>query len=111
MDPVKTLELMATVGPTRAAKALGVSTTTLHKARRTMEVSKIVEVAASGLLKQPAPVQRAAEAHMEMKSFAPSPAAQRRHQEEMMFVISVAADKAPVVRRFMEMLDAEIISA
>ena len=48
--PDKTLMLMKSLGPTRAAQALGVSTTTLYKARATGEVSKVLEIAAEGAL-------------------------------------------------------------
>lgn len=46
-----TLRLMSTVGPSRAARYLGVSTTTLHKARNSHEVSKVIEVASAGVLR------------------------------------------------------------
>jgi hypothetical protein len=121
--PTKTLELMGQHGPTRAAQMLGVSTSRLHKARREMKVSKIVEVAANALLKGPAtraellssevaPV--ASEPRglpLEQVSFAPTPAAQQRHQDETMFLISVPTEKAELVKRFAEMLDAECLSA
>jgi hypothetical protein len=113
--PTRTLELMDKEGPTRAAKSLGVSTSRLHKARREMKVSKIVEVAANALLKgpahraemtspEPAPIS-------EMHSFSPSPAAEQRRGEETMFLLSVPTEKAELVRRFADMLDAECLSA
>lgn len=112
-DPVKTLQLVATLGVTKAAKELGVSTTTLHKARRGLTVSKVVEMAATGLLvkhapKRPANAQPAAVA--EMASFAPTPEAEQRHRDAL-FVIAVDAEKAPLVRRFAELLDAEFVAA
>lgn len=114
--PTRTLELMDKRGPTLAAKELGVSTSRLHKARRENKVSKIVEVAANALLRSPAtraellssePVTSASE----MPSFSPTPAAEQRRGEETMFLLSVDSSKAELVRRFANMLDAELLSA
>ena len=48
--PINTLRLMEWVGPSRASRLLGVSTTTLHKTRTANRVSKVIEVAAEGAL-------------------------------------------------------------
>lgn len=45
-------ELLRKIGTTAAAKKLGVSTTTLHKARNSGLVSKVIEVAAKAELEQ-----------------------------------------------------------
>lgn len=118
--PTKTLEMMDKYGPTRAARDLGVSASRLHKARRTGEVSKVVEVAATALLRGPllknaVPHQVAAEERF--ISSAPEPAekpaapATSMRGEETMFLISVPAEKAELVRHFAAKLDAECISA
>lgn len=48
--PVALLSLMAKIGPTKTSKQLGVSTTTLYKARKTKTVSRVYEVAAEAKL-------------------------------------------------------------
>lgn len=114
--PVQTLALMDERGPTRAARELGVSTSRLHKARREHKVSKIVEVAATALLKGPSiraemMSPETAPPIAEMRSFTPSPAAEQRRGEETMFLLSVDSSKAELVKRFATMLDAELLSA
>jgi hypothetical protein len=49
-NPVNVLHLMEKIGVTKAAKEVGTSTTTLHKARQNGIVSKTVEVAAGAVL-------------------------------------------------------------
>ena len=51
VPPVSVLKLMDAVGPSRASRLLGVSTTTLHKVRKHGLVSKVIEVAAHGALR------------------------------------------------------------
>lgn len=48
--PVNVLGLMEKIGVTKAAKEIGTSTTTLHKARQNGIVSKTVEVAARAVM-------------------------------------------------------------
>jgi hypothetical protein len=48
--PIATLALVQKIGVTRASKEIGVSTTTLHKARKGNIVSKVVEIAAESAL-------------------------------------------------------------
>ena len=85
-----TLRLMTVVGPSRAARSLGVSTTTLHKARNTHEVSKVIEVAAAGVLRglNAEPTKRLDT-----------------------FMLEVESHKAPLVEKFAEMLHAKLIHA
>lgn len=52
VQPKRTLALLETVGVSKASRALGVSTTTLHKARKLGLVSKVIEVAADGELQR-----------------------------------------------------------
>jgi hypothetical protein len=49
-QPVNVLKLIDKVGVTKAAKDIGTSTTTLHKARENGLVSKPIEVAAGAIL-------------------------------------------------------------
>lgn len=100
VPPVHLAQLMSTIGPTRAAQQLGVSTTMLHKARKENEVTRVVEVAAEsilGHLPNPAPVKVA-------RSAAPPP-------PDAMFLIAVSRDKAPVIEKMAEILGAELVSA
>lgn len=99
--PINTLALLKTLGVTKAAKEIGTSTTTLHKARKNGIVSKVVETAATAVLDH---LGDAAAAPKQLK--APEPAHDRR-----MFLLEVDADKAPLVEKFAELLRAEIISA
>lgn len=48
--PLLMLSLMGNVGVTRASKMLGVSTTTLHNARRNNKVSRVIELASEHAL-------------------------------------------------------------
>lgn len=50
VEPKATATLMKEMGPSRASRILGVSTTTLHKAIKLGEVSRVIEVAAEGAL-------------------------------------------------------------
>ncbi len=49
--PTNTRALIAGIGVTRASRLLGVSTTTLHKARKNTVVSKVIEVGAEAAMK------------------------------------------------------------
>lgn len=51
VPPLRTLQLVSVMGVTRASKELGVSMTTLHKARKNGYVSKVIEVASDGVLR------------------------------------------------------------
>lgn len=52
VPPIKTLQLMAAIGVSKTARTLGVSTTTLHKARNHNLVSRVIEVASAGALRE-----------------------------------------------------------
>mgnify|MGYP001594291282 CR=1 FL=1 len=51
-SPVVVLQLMETLGPARAARAMGISPTTLYKAQKTGVVSKNIELAAEAVMNQ-----------------------------------------------------------
>lgn len=82
-----TLRLMTTVGPSRAARYLGVSTTTLHKARNSQEVSKVIEVASAGVL----------------RGLSAEPT---KHLDT--FILEVEHHKTPLVEKFAEMVSARL---
>lgn len=101
--PTATLALVGKIGVTRASKEIGTSTTTLHKARKAGVVSKVVEVAAAHALE-----------HLGDVTAAPLRIAARREQrprQDAMFLLSVSADKAPLVEQFAKALHAELVSA
>lgn len=107
--PKATADLVIRDGVTKAARALGVSTTTLHKARVSNEVSKVVEVAAAGLLGYNSSTER--------RSFSSSEATVRQVPnlntalDTELFLVEVPADKAPLVEKFAEMVHATILRA
>lgn len=49
VEPMYALHLMERIGPTAAAKAIGVTPGTLHKARNNKAISRAFEVAAKGI--------------------------------------------------------------
>lgn len=51
-EPLAVCDLMERFGAGKAAEMIGVSPTLLYTARKTNDVSKVVEVAAAGLLAQ-----------------------------------------------------------
>lgn len=103
-SPAAAMALVDKIGVTRAAKEIGTSTTTLHKARKAGVISKVVEVAASHALEHLGDVQTAPIA-------VSRPTNGGRKPEPTLLLIEVAADKAPAIRRVAEALGAEIIQA
>jgi len=97
VSPTNTMRLIKSLGVTAAARKLGVSTTTLHKARRTSLVSRVVEVAAEGVIHSgeslPAPKQEAANG-----------------ESRVMFLLDVPKTKAEIVERMAQALGAEFIT-
>lgn len=106
-SPINTLALVAKIGVTRASKEIGVSTTTLHKARTGNVVSKVVEIAAQHALQHlgdtPA-AARLAQAPM------PNPIISASG-DTALIVMEVPVDKAPMVQKFAEHLGAKLIAA
>ena len=64
VPPIHTLRLMDVVGPTRAARDLGTSTTTLYKAQKHKLVSRVIEVAAEGVLRSIGTTSGSAPSHL-----------------------------------------------
>lgn len=103
--PVKVLQLIDAVGVTRASKALGVSTTTLHKARPKAAnpnplVSRVIEIAAAAALRDlggdRAPVDIAA---------------LTAHRATRAFLLEVDAAKGDTVKQFAAMVGGKLIAA
>lgn len=100
--PTNTLLLVQRVGVTRAHRELGVSTTTLHKARKQGVVSRVVEIAATATLAQ---LGKPAEA-------APQPFAPKQVShaagETVMLLVSADPAKAAAIQDFASRLGAEV---
>jgi hypothetical protein len=92
------MKLMETIGVSRTSRTLGVSTTTLHKARKFGLVSRVIEVAAEGALHNLAPA-------------AATSAATIPRRGTVMFMLEVEASQADMVRKFADMLGAKLLAA
>lgn len=90
--PQHTLELMTALGPTRAAKLLGTSTTTLYKAQRSGVVSKVIEVAA------------------EAKMHELSGPEIGQQSGKKLFLASVDQDKSEIAEKMLRALGAEFLT-
>ena len=99
-SPVVVLQLMETLGPARAARAMGISPTTLYKAQKTGVVSKNIELAAEAVMNQGG-VPKAAHAP---QPTAPQPAMMARNggahpATTAVVVIEVPATKVELLKR------------
>lgn len=103
VEPINVLQLMKTVGPTRAADKLGVSTTLLHKARKEGGVNQVIEIAATNVL------EHLADALPPAPRPAPQPRAVRG--KEVLFLVAVPADKVDTLQRIALAIGAELVSA
>lgn len=97
VTPKAILSLMDQVGPTKAAKELGVSTTTLYKARRGGEVSRAYEVAAAAILGLERPIAAAR-------------AVRAASVERELLMFEVPKDKEDLVRRAVRSLGGEVVN-
>lgn len=102
VTPTNTLLLISRLGVTRAHRELGVSTTTLHKARKSNIVSKVVEIAAGAALSHLGEQARAPAAKLD--------GAPRSSGNRVVFLIAVDRAKEQMVREFARMLDAELVA-
>jgi hypothetical protein len=116
VPPVKVLELMNVMGPGRAARALGVSTTTLYSGRNRGYVSKVLEVAADGALRssvarlaKPAPMVGTAPAKpAEVTEPAPRPT---RPDPTVICLVEVHKSKAHLIAEVAKALGAEYLQS
>ena len=99
VTPTATWALMDAVGPSRASRLLGVSTTTLHKTRKHGLVSKVIEVAAHGALRDIG------------GDTAPSSVmpATLRHSPTMTAILEYEAGKGAMVDQFAQMIGARVL--
>lgn len=91
-EPHDTLKLLDSIGVTKASKALGVSTTTLHKARNEGVVSKVIEVAAGAVLSD-------------------TPNIKMTPDERLLILIEAPKSRAAVVERVLKALNVEFTTA
>jgi len=97
--PVKLLQLIATMGITRAARQLGISTTTIHKARRHNVVSRVIEIAAANVLRDLAG---------KADGDTPKPAV-KSDDATISYLMIVARSKAGVVEQFAKAINATLV--
>lgn len=106
--PNATLALVQKIGVTRASKEIGVSTTTLHKARKGNVVSKVVEIAAERALEHLGD-------HPGKRSVVTGPIAPAAitspDGRTALIVMEVPADKVDMVQKFSLHLGAKLIAA
>lgn len=106
--PTATLALVQKIGVTRASKEIGVSTTTLHKARKGNIVSKVVEIAAESALAHLGD-------HPGKRSVATGPIAPAAiaspDGRTALIVMEVPTDKVDMVQKFSIHLGAKLIAA
>jgi hypothetical protein len=107
VSPTNTLLLIDRIGVTRAHREIGVSTTTLHKARKSGVVSRVVEIAAAAALQNLGAPARATAP----QPFTQTPPPDKFTQpDRAVFLISVERTKEQMVREFARMLGAELIA-
>lgn len=107
--PTNTLNLVQKIGVTRASKELGVSTTTLHKARKGNVVSKVVEIAATHALEHLGDTPRAAS--LARVPEMPNSPIISADGATVLFLLEVPAEKAAVVQHFAERLGGKLMAA
>jgi hypothetical protein len=100
-DPIKTLQLIDAMGVSRASRHLGVSTTTLHKARKPgAKVSRVIEVGAAGVLREIAQPE-----HLHANARVSEDHATRA------FLMEVDSGQAALVAEFAKMIHGKLIAA
>jgi hypothetical protein len=103
VTPTNTMRLVEIVGVTDAHRKLGVSTTTLHKARKQGIVSRVVEIAATATLEQLGKPAQAAPQPFPVKHITPAAAG-----DSVMLLVSVDRAKAELIQDFASRLGAEV---
>ncbi len=110
VSPVHTLELVKALGTTRAADALGVSTSLLHAARRQKRVSRVVEIAAEGRLRSP--VDNKTETMREVEAREPlhltKPTA--KSNGHVLILLDVPVDRRVIVEQVAKAIGAEFLA-
>jgi len=94
---------METIGVTELHRLIGVSTTTLHNARKFGYVSKVIELAAAAELRK---LENGTSAAPQGDAFQ-----QFRRAATATFLIEVKANQRSMVKQFAEMMGAKLIAA
>lgn len=100
--PQNTIALMDALGATRAARAIGVSTTLLYTARSKGSVSKVVEKAAEGAL-------RGSLVRTAKPVATPAPEPQAQPEETALILIEAQKSKVRVIEKMATQLGAVAI--
>lgn len=124
VPPVNILKLVGTLGVTGASRAIGVSTTTIQTARKKNEASKVIEIAAAGVLTgiangilngkglAGAPTKPTHVAAGEVLN--PSPAKAPIHQPavgSVVFLVEAPREKVTLLEYFAKSIGAQLIAA
>lgn len=106
------LRLMEHVGPTAAAKAIGTTPGTLHKARNANTVSRNIEVAARGIWHEQgyAAAEEVATAPQSRTSDLRTAVASPASDDVALLLIQVPRERSPMLLRAAEALGAVVIS-
>lgn len=118
VEPVMTLRLMEVAGPGKAAKLMGTTTTTLHRAKNRNEISPYFEVAAKGALRDfveavegkaapDKPVETYRQPGMAAPRIADVP--KQEHDGHTAFILEVTPDRAELVREFAKMVKGKLL--
>lgn len=99
--PNAVLALMEKIGPTKAAKEIGTSTTTLYKARKSSKVSRVFEVAAQGIL-----AHNGAAPKVDTPKKRGRPVAAKHEGQTELMLLEVPVGRAELVRRVAEKVGA-----
>lgn len=114
VEPIETLKLMRLLGVTKTAHRLGVSTTTLHKARSQSVVSRVIEVAAAGemLREQRGKVtQKPAETPPTNGAAEIPVVSHMQNGATVIYLLEVKKTHAPTVEKFAEALKAKYLAS
>lgn len=108
VEPAMTLRLMEAVGVSRAARMMGTTTTTLHRARNLNAISKVYEVAAAGELRTLGSPDGATETYRAPGMAAHKPTA-ATPRDTAIFIMEVPSDRVPMAEQFASMVGAKLL--
>ncbi len=106
VTPTNILKLVSSVGVTRAARAIGVSTTTVQTARKKNIATKVVETSAAGVLSN-----MAAHDIVPPTPHKLSTSAVEAAPATVIVLLEVEKDRLPLVEKFARAIAAELIAA
>ena len=100
--PVAVLKLLDEIGPARASRKLGISTTTLYKARNSGVVSKSIELAARAVMDTSGSTPAPSNNHAATR-------AKTTDEERTVVVMELPNSKVELIRRVAEKFGGEIV--